>query len=77
MRRRRANGKKKFLEGGQGKPLRGWSLVLDPRLRISKLKGTAAGKAEQSRNKCKGLKRANPPRKGKKITIAKSNGEMI
>lgn len=52
-------------------------MLLDPRLRISKLKGTAAGKAEQSRNKCKGLKRANPPRKGKKITIAKSNGEMI
>lgn len=55
----------------------------DPRLRIIKHKGTAAGKAEPPKNKCKGLNRAKIfvlPRRGakkKKNRIAMSNREKL
>lgn len=55
-------------------------MFLDPRLRIIKHRGTGTGKAEQSRNSCKGLKRAKTlaaPRKGKKARIAISNRERM
>lgn len=51
-------------------------MFLDPRLRIIKHKGTAAGKAEPPKNKCKGLNRAKIfvlPRRGAKKKKKKQN----